>query len=44
MAAADSSIRGIVIGLIGGSLDLPMTNEHFTLPLTSVILRYVTAP
>ena len=33
----------IVIGLVDASLDLPMTNEHFTLPLTSVILRYVTA-
>ena len=30
--AADNSSRGIVTGLIGASLDFPMTNEHLTFP------------
>ena len=42
--AADSSSRGIVTGLIGASLDFPMTKEHLTFPSCPVILRYVTAP
>ena len=42
--AANNSIRGIVTGLIGASLALPITSKHFTLWLLSWTLRYDTAP
>ena len=41
---ADNPILGIVTVLIGANLDLPITNEHLTLPEVSSVLRYVTAP